>query len=100
VVDALKEGEMPKVPTKTKVTRRETHDNLSLAVAFPDGSQFRWSISRSGERLATSTSFTEAQIAQLWAFIKKMKGTYSAKLDRLSALAEKCSSRPELLQRI
>ena len=91
--------------SKAVIKKVVNHDSLSISAKFPSGASFRFSVTRSGERLmvAFSNDDTEANrqslIMQKFAQCKGEE-TYLDVINRLEKVCEDCKSGSEVITKI
>ena len=96
---------MSKQLTETKVKKTITHDYLSMNASFPSGATFKWSVGRSGERLAIGFANDEAtsqkQAKTILQGLKHRKDeTNIMVFDRLEILLKSCKSGKEVISKM
>ena len=90
---------------ETKITKKYGFDNMSIAAKFPSGASYRFSVSRSGERLTLAFSNDDKELAaQTKIFANWMKfrpgELNQGRFERLEELTKTCKSGKELINKI
>lgn len=95
-----------KVPAATVVTLSETHDRLSVHARYPSGGEFRFSLTRSGERLtwggSADTTTARGEMGKFMAFASRLgkQMNNGARMAEIKRVAESVNSITELVASI
>lgn len=86
-----------KAPATTQVKFTNGHDRMAIVAKFPNGEQFKFSVSRSGERMATAQApgvhLSDEQVISLDDMTQFRAGeTNLVRFERIKATCERVTS--------
>lgn len=90
---------------KKKISRKDTHDRLTLTAQYASGGSFRLTVGRNGERLTWGGSpdreIAARQMNAMMQAIRLREGeTYGTMIDRIKAIAESVDSIADLVAKL